>query len=50
MRLYAWTNRETPDDLVAMAARFPGLGLVLYPRNYAAAPPGGPHAWRHACR
>jgi len=36
MRLFAWSNRETPDDLVAMAARFPGLGLVLKPQNYVA--------------
>jgi hypothetical protein len=36
MGLYAWTNRETPEELVELAGRFPGLGLVLKVYAYTA--------------
>jgi hypothetical protein len=35
-RLYAWAHAISPDEAVDAAARFPGLGLVLYGTNYAA--------------
>ena len=34
----AWAHQMTVPEVVAAADRFPGLGLVLYPTNYGAAP------------
>lgn len=36
MSLYAWAASVRADEAPALAARFPGLGLVLYPQNVAA--------------
>ena len=38
MSVFAWAHGVTVPEAVALAARFPGLGLVLYPTNYGAAP------------
>ena len=37
MSVFAWAHGVTVPEAVALAARFPGLGLVLYPTNYGAA-------------
>lgn len=36
MSLYAWAASVRADEAPALAARFPGLGLVLYPQNVSA--------------
>lgn len=38
MTLCAWAHALTPGEVIESAARFPGLGLVLYGNNYSAAP------------
>ena len=35
--IFAWAHGVGTDEAPALAARFPGLGLVLYPTNYGAA-------------
>ena len=37
MSLFAWAHGVTVQEAPALASRFPGLGLVLYPTNYGAA-------------
>ena len=38
MNFYAWAHGMNPDETIRQAARIPRLGLILYPRNYDAAP------------
>jgi len=38
VRLYAWAHAMSPAEIAEAASRFPGLGVVLYGSNYAAAP------------